>query len=66
MIHEFYGLATVLTAVIVLITLSVGSSSDSDEVPGVAKSFLKKKPAAEVAAPPPDASKFLKAATVRG
>uniref|UniRef100_A0A8C7VI68 Eukaryotic translation initiation factor 3 subunit C n=1 Tax=Oncorhynchus mykiss TaxID=8022 RepID=A0A8C7VI68_ONCMY len=39
-----------------------GSSSDSDEVPGVAKSFLKKKPAAEAAAPLPDASKFLKAA----
>uniref|UniRef100_A0A8C7JLE4 Eukaryotic translation initiation factor 3 subunit C n=1 Tax=Oncorhynchus kisutch TaxID=8019 RepID=A0A8C7JLE4_ONCKI len=42
-------------------TTQNGSSSDSDEVPG-AKSFLKKKPAAEVAAPPPDASKFLKAA----
>uniref|UniRef100_A0A4W5N9A4 Eukaryotic translation initiation factor 3 subunit C n=1 Tax=Hucho hucho TaxID=62062 RepID=A0A4W5N9A4_9TELE len=42
-----------------------GSSSDSDEVPGVAKSFLKKKPVAEVAAPPPDPSKFLKAAAVR-
>lgn len=58
---------SVLTAAVSLITLvSVGSSSDSDEVPGVAKSFLKKKPAAEVAAPLPDASKFLKAAAVRG
>uniref|UniRef100_A0A4W5NEY0 Eukaryotic translation initiation factor 3 subunit C n=1 Tax=Hucho hucho TaxID=62062 RepID=A0A4W5NEY0_9TELE len=37
-----------------------GVSSDSDDEPGDAKSFLKKKPAAE--APPPDSSKFLKGA----
>uniref|UniRef100_A0A4W5NF38 Eukaryotic translation initiation factor 3 subunit C n=1 Tax=Hucho hucho TaxID=62062 RepID=A0A4W5NF38_9TELE len=40
-----------------------GVSSDSDDEPGDAKSFLKKKPAAE--APPPDSSKFLKGAAVR-
>ncbi|KAK6329212.1 hypothetical protein J4Q44_G00011900 [Coregonus suidteri] len=37
-----------------------GVSSDSDDEPGDAKSFLKKKPATE--APPPDGSKFLKGA----
>uniref|UniRef100_A0A674E365 Eukaryotic translation initiation factor 3, subunit C n=1 Tax=Salmo trutta TaxID=8032 RepID=A0A674E365_SALTR len=37
-----------------------GVSSDSDDEPGDAKSFLKKKPAAE--ALPPDSSKFLKGA----
>uniref|UniRef100_A0A8C7PL38 Eukaryotic translation initiation factor 3 subunit C n=1 Tax=Oncorhynchus mykiss TaxID=8022 RepID=A0A8C7PL38_ONCMY len=43
--------------------MSVGVSSDSDDEPGDAKSFLKKKPATE--ALPPDSSKFLKGAAVR-